>query len=360
MKRIYEITMSDENKDLLQVAYSDNIFKDASLIIEQSRSYAYRAVNVAMIQRNWLLGKRIAIEELRGESRAEYGKEVVVKLADYLTENYGKGFAKTNLYQFAQFYKCFPDIFHAVSGKSLSLAWTHYRALLRVTDDAARNWYMNEAISEGWSSRTLDRNIASQYYYRLLQSQAKEAVRDEMQALTADFQNDRLEFIKNPVVAEFLGLSPNSDFTETKLEASIITHIQKFVMELGKGYAFVARQQHIRTDMGDYFIDLVFYNYILKCFLLVDLKTSRITHQDVGQMDMYVRMYDQLKRTEGDNPTIGLILCSETSEDMARYSVMHDNERLFQAKYLTYLPTVEQLREEIELQKSVFQAQQGE
>ena len=271
-----------------------------------------------------------------------------------------QGFAKTNLYQFAQFYKCFPDIFHAVSGKSLSLAWTHYRALLRVTDDAARNWYMNEAISEGWSSRTLDRNIASQYYYRLLQSQAKEAVRDEMQALTADFQNDKLEFIKNPVVAEFLGLSPNSDFTETKLEASIITHIQKFVMELGKGYAFVARQQHIRTDMGDYFIDLVFYNYILKCFLLVDLKTSRITHQDVGQMDMYVRMYDQLKRTEGDNPTIGLILCSETSEDMARYSVMHDNERLFQAKYLTYLPTVEQLREEIELQKSVFQAQQGE
>lgn len=352
--------MSDENKDLLQVAYSDNIFKDASLIIEQSRSYAYRAVNVAMIQRNWLLGKRIAIEELKGESRAEYGKEVVVKLADYLTENYGKGFAKTNLYQFAQFYKCFPDIFHAVSGKSLSLAWTHYRALLRVADDAARNWYMNEAISEGWSSRTLDRNIASQYYYRLLQSQAKEAVRDEMQALTADFQNDKLEFIKNPVVAEFLGLSPNSDFTETKLEASIITHIQKFVMELGKGYAFVARQQHIRTDMGDYFIDLVFYNYILKCFLLVDLKTSRITHQDVGQMDMYVRMYDQLKRTEGDNPTIGLILCSETSEDMARYSVMHDNERLFQAKYLTYLPTVEQLREEIELQKSVFQAQQGE
>jgi len=352
--------MSDENKDLLQVAYSDNIFKDASLIIEQSRSYAYRAVNVAMIQRNWLLGKRIAIEELKGESRAEYGKEVVVKLADYLTENYGKGFAKTNLYQFVQFYKCFPDIFHAVSGKSLSLAWTHYRALLRVTDDAARNWYMNEAISEGWSSRTLDRNIASQYYYRLLQSQAKEAVRDEMQALTADFQNDKLEFIKNPVVAEFLGLSPNSDFTETKLEASIITHIQKFVMELGKGYAFVARQQHIRTDMGDYFIDLVFYNYILKCFLLVDLKTSRITHQDVGQMDMYVRMYDQLKRTEGDNPTIGLILCSETSEDMARYSVIHDNERLFQAKYLTFLPTVEQLREEIELQKSVFQSQQGE
>ena len=265
----------------------------------------------------------------------------------------------SSLYKYVRFYKAFPQILDAASTKSLSLTWTHYRELIRVTDDTARNWYMNEAIREGWSSRTLDRNIASQYYYRLLQSQAKEVVHDEMQALTADFQNDKLEFIKNPVVAEFLGLSPNSEFTETKLETSIITHIQKFVMELGKGYAFVARQQHIRTDMGDYFIDLVFYNYILKCFLLVDLKTSRITHQDVGQMDMYVRMYDQLKRTEGDNPTIGLILCSETSEDMARYSVMHDNERLFQAKYLTFLPTVEQLREEIELQKSVFRLQQG-
>lgn len=364
--------MADENKNILQVAYSDNIFNDASRIIEQARNYAYRAVNVAMIQRNWMLGKRIADEELKGESRAEYGKEVVVKLAEFLTNNYGKGFAKSNLYQFVQFYKYFPEIFHAVSGKSfpqildaastksLSLTWTHYRELLRVSDDAARNWYMNEAIREGWSSRTLDRNIASQYYYRLLQSQAKEAVHDEMKTITNNLQNDKLEFIKNPIVAEFLGLSPNSDFTETKLEASIITHIQKFVMELGKGYAFVARQQHIRTDMGDYFIDLVFYNYILKCFLLVDLKTTRITHQDVGQMDMYVRMYDQLKRTEGDNPTIGLILCSETSEDMARYSVLHDNERLFQAKYLTFLPTVEQLREEIEQQKSIFRLQQEE
>ena len=209
-----------------------------------------------------------------------------------------------------------------------------------------------------WSARTLDRNIASQYYYRLLQSQNKQVVKAEMGQITAPYQQDKLEFIKNPVVAEFLGLSPNSDFSETKLESSIITHIQKFVMELGKGYAFVARQQHIKTDMGDYFIDLVFYNYILKCFLLIDLKASRITHQDVGQMDMYVRMYDSLKRTEGDNPTIGLILCSETSEDMARYSVLHDNERLFQARYLTYLPSIDQLKEEIELQKEIFRLQQ--
>lgn len=350
MKKDIEILSSINN--------SDDIFKDVQNIIEQTRNYAYQAVNVAMIQRNWLLGKRIAEEELQGENRAEYGKEIVKRLSEFLTLKYGKGFDFSSLYKFVRFYKAFPDILDSVSTKFHLLSWTHYRSLLRVTDKTARNWYLQEAMNECWSVRTLDRNIASQYYYRLLQSQNKQAVENEMQQLTATFQQDKLEFIKNPIVAEFLGLSPNPDFSETKLESAIITHLQKFVLELGKGYAFVARQQHIKTDMGDYFIDLVFYNYILKCFLLIDLKTSRISHQDVGQMDMYVRMYDDLKRTEGDNPTIGLILCSETSEDMARYSVLHDNERLFQAKYLTYLPTVEQLREEIEQQKEIFRQQQ--
>ncbi len=313
-----------------------------------------------MIQRNWLLGKRIAEEELQGENRATYGKEVIKQLSEHLTNLYGKGFTSSNLYQFVQFYKFFPKIFHTACVKSPILSWSHYRTLLRVTDKEAREWYLQEAINEMWAVRTLDRNISSQYYYRLLQSQNKNIVKEEMQQITSPFQNDKLEFIKNPIVAEFLGLTPNTDFSETELETSIITHIQKFVMELGKGYAFVARQQHIKTDMGDYFIDLVFYNYILKCFLLIDLKTSRITHQDVGQMDMYVRMYDNLKRTQGDNPTIGLILCSETSEDMARYSVLHDNERLFQARYLTYLPTIDQLKEEIELQKEIFRLQHEE
>lgn len=345
--------------EILKAGNTGDIFKDVQNIIEKTQKYAYQAVNMAMVQRNWLLGKRIADEELQGENRAEYGKEVIKRLAKYLTELYGKGFTKSNLYQFVQFYKFFPDIFHAASGKSRILSWTHYRFLLRVTDKEARDWYMQEAMNELWSARTLDRNISSQYYHRLLQSQNKQTTKIEMEQITAPYQQDKLEFIKNPIVAEFLGLSPNSDFSETKLESSIITHIQKFVMELGKGYAFVARQQHIKTDMGDYFIDLVFYNYILKCFLLIDLKTARITHQDVGQMDMYVRMYDSLKRTEGDNPTIGLILCSETSEDMARYSVLHDNERLFQARYLTYLPTVDQLKEEIELQKEIFRLQQN-
>ena len=344
---------------MYEIRNTDDIFKDAQNIVEQTRNYAYQAVNIAMIQRNWLLGKRIADEELQGENRAEYGKEVINRLANHLTNLYGKGFSKSNLYQFVQFYKYFPEIFHSLSGKSFTLSWTHYRTLLRVTDKKAREWYLQESEDEMWSVRTLDRNIASQYYYRLLQSQNKQEVKDEMKDITTPLQQDNLEFIKNPVVAEFLGLSPNADFSETKLESSIISHIQKFVMELGKGYAFVARQQHIKTDVGDYFIDLVFYNYILKCFLLIDLKTSRITHQDVGQMDMYVRMYDNLKRTEGDNPTIGLILCSETSKDMARYSVLHDNERLFQARYLTFLPSIEQLKEEIELQKEIFQLQQS-
>ena len=344
--------------EILKVGNTDDIFKDVQNIIEQTRNYAYQAVNVAMVQRNWLLGKRIADEELQGGDRADYGKEVIKRLADYLTKLYGKGFTSSNLYQFVHFYKSFPEIFHTVCVKSQMLSWSHYRTLLRVSDKNARDWYLQEASNEMWSVRTLDRNIASQYYYRLLQSQNKQVVKEEMKQITSPYQQDKLEFIKNPVVAEFLGLSPNSDFSETKLESSIITHIQKFVMELGKGYAFVARQQHIKTDMGDYFIDLVFYNYILKCFLLIDLKASRITHQDVGQMDMYVRMYDKLKRTEGDNPTIGLILCSETSKDMARYSVLHDNERLFQARYLTYLPTIDQLKEEIELQKEIFRLQQ--
>lgn len=333
---------------------SGNLLADARLIIDESRKAAYRAVNVVMLQRNWLLGKRIHEEILGGKDRADYGAEVVKNLSKKLTEIYGKGFNKNNLYGFVSFYKIFPTL----SGKSELLSWSHYLLLLDVKDDEARRWYAHEAFAETWSVRTLRRNIASQYYYRLLQSQDKKAVADEMHHITATMQGDKLEFVKNPMVVEFLGLSPNTNFTESKLETSIITHLQHFIMELGKGYAFVARQQHIHTDMGDFYIDLVFYNYILKCFMLIDLKTTQISHQDVGQMDMYVRMYDSLKRTEGDNPTIGLILCSETSADMARYSILKENKQLFQAKYLTFLPTEEQLRQEIEQQKEIFLMQQ--
>ena len=243
---------------------------------------------------------------------------------------------------------------------SILLSWSHYRVLLQVNEKEARDWYEKEAIEQTWSVRTLQRNISSQYYYRLLKSQVKEPVIEEMKQLTGNSKYDKLEFIKNPVIAEFLSLSSDTSFTETQLESSIISNLQKFLMELGKGYAFIARQQHIHTEKQDYFIDLVFYNYYLKCFVLIDLKTEKVTHQDVGQMDMYVRMYDELKRTEGDNPTIGIILCSETDEDIARYSVLKGNEQLFASKYKLYLPTDEELRTEIEAQKTIFKLQHDE
>ena len=344
---------------LIDFKQSDDIVSDLKYIIETSQKRAYQAVNTALICRNWLIGYRIYEEALKKEDRANYGSEVIKSLSKELNKLYGKGYSKSNLYSFYKFYCMYPEIFQTVSGKSSSvlLSWSHYCALIQVEDKEARDWYANEALDQSWSVRTLQRNISSQYYYRLLKSQKKELVKEEMNSLTADYQNDKLEFIKNPVVAEFLGLSQNTSFTETDLESSIITNLQKFLMELGKGYAFIARQQHIHTEKQDYFIDLVFYNYYLKCFVLIDLKTSKVTHQDVGQMDMYVRMYDELKRTEGDNPTIGIILCSDTDEDIARYSILKGNEQLFATKYKLYLPTEEELRAEIETQKTIFKLQ---
>ena len=235
--------------------------------------------------------------------------------------------------------------------------WTHFRSILRVQDEDARIWYMKEASNAGWSSRTLDRNIATQYYNRLLQAPQKEVLIDEMTQKTNEYQNSKFELLKSPIVAEFLGFKNEDTYLESDLESAILSHIRDFLMEMGKGFAFVARQQHIVTDTEDYYIDLVFYNIELKCYVLIDLKMGKITHQDVGQIDMYVRMYDELKCKEGDNPTLGILLCSETSEDIARYSVLHDNDRLFMSKYLTYLPTKEQLKAEIEQQKRLFYMQ---
>ncbi|MEW4414741.1 PDDEXK nuclease domain-containing protein [Clostridium sp. AN503] len=352
--------IKDVNTDIMKnYKRSDDIVSDMQEIINASQKQALQAVNVALVRRNWLIGYRIAEEELQGEDRAEYGLSVIKRLSKELTKIYGKGFTKTNLYSFYSFYKCYPQIFQTLSGKSkILLSWSHYTILIKVKDEKARNWYEKEAVDQTWSVRTLQRNIDSQYYYRLLASQNPVPVEREMRAITADYQTDKLEFIKNPVVAEFLGFSAQESFTETQLEGSIITNLQKFLMELGKGYAFVARQQHIKTAKEDYFIDLVFYNYILKCFVLIDLKTSKITHQDVGQMDMYIRMYDEMKRSEGDNPTLGIVLCTETDEDIARYSILHGNEQLFASKYKLYLPTEEELRAEIESQKAIFELQQ--
>ncbi len=351
----------DQNNIMNTFVKTDDILKDMCGIIESSQKAAYQAVNTTLVRRNWLLGYRIASEEMQGQERATYGAEIIKKLAKELSAEYGKGFTKSNLYSFYSFYKTYPEIFQTLSGKSQRLlSWSHYAVLLQVNDEKARVWYEKEAVEQTWSVRTLQRNISSQYYYRVLQTQKQGNVEREMKELTAEYQNDKLEFIKNPVIAEFLGLASNTDFTESDFEKSILSNLQKFLMELGKGYAFVARQQHIHTEKQDYFIDLVFYNYILKCFVLIDLKTQKITHQDVGQMDMYIRMYDELKRSEGDNPTIGIVLCADTDEDIAKYSVLHGNEQLFASKYKLYLPTEEELRAEIETQKAMFYLQQNE
>ena len=350
----------EQNMLMKYFSKTGDIEKDMRKIIESSRDTAYRAVNTILVQRNWLIGYRIAEEDFLGADRAEYGANIIAKLSKTLTAEYGKGFTKTNLYNFYSFYREYPEIFQTLSGKSPTLlSWSHYAILLQVNDKQARAWYEKEAVSQMWSVRTLQRNVSSQYYYRMLKTQKKDLVEKEMKEQTAGFQQDRLEFIKNPIIAEFLGFSSDTDYTESDLEKSILSNLQKFLMELGKGYAFVARQQHIHTEKQDYYIDLVFYNYILKCFVLIDLKTEKITHQDVGQMDMYIRMYDELKRGEGDNPTIGIVLCSDTDEDIARYSIMHGNEQLFASKYKLYLPTEEELRAEIETQKMMFYLQEN-
>ncbi len=328
---------------------------DVKLIVERGLREAYRSVNTVSIMTYWNVGKRIVEEEQHGASRAEYGKQVLKDLAQELVPLYGSSYSERNLYSMRQFFLYFKDL-EILNSRVQNLSWTHYRMLLRVPDENARYWYLREASEEMWSVRTLSRNIGSQYYYRLLQSPQKEKVIAEMQELTKPLQQGKDEIVKNPVVAEFLGLE-NTDYSESNLEQAIINHLQKFIMEMGRGFAYMGRQQLIRTDTQDYYIDLVFYNVVLKCYVLIDLKVGVITHQDVGQMDMYVRMYDELKRTEGDNPTIGIVLCSETSKDIARYSILKGNEQLFAAKYLPMLPTEEVLRREIEQQKEIFYLQ---
>lgn len=365
---------------------SIEFYNELSSIIESSRKSAYQMVDRILVIRNWLLGKRIAEEELSGTHADRYGEKIVSELAKTLTEQYGKGFDQRSLYRYVQFYNTYPKIVASVkplssntenqkivaSPRPLSflgveavvcteklLSWTHYKALLQVTDPDARLWYEKEAYEQTWSVRTLQRNISTQYYDRMLLSHNSKAVENEMKQLTSEYQG-KLEFIRNPVIAEFLGMQEDTSYLESDLEQAIIGNLQRFLMELGKGYAFVARQRHIHTEKQDYYIDLVFYNYILQCFVLIDLKIGKITHQDVGQMDMYVRMYDELKRGENHNPTLGIVLCSETDEDIARYSVLHGNEQLFAAKYRLCLPTEEQLRAEIETQKGIFYLQHPE
>jgi len=333
------------------------VLSDVKTIIAQGRQTAYQGANAVLIRTYWQGGRRIVEEEQQGEQRAAYGMQIVEGLAQALRPIYGNAYSLRNLQYMRQFYLYFKDL-EIVNARVRNLSWTHFRTLLRVDNEDARYWYMREAAKEMWSTRTLDRNIGSQYYYRLLRSPRKEEVMAEMKQRTQSLQAQPDEIIKSPIIAEFLGLPSDLSYNESQIEHAILDHIREFIMEMGRGFAFVARQKRIATDMGDFYVDLVFYNYILKCFFLVDLKTERISHQDVGQMDMYVRMYDELMRTEGDNPTLGLLLCSETSQDIARYSILKDNKQLFASKYLAFLPTEEELKREIERQKELFLLQQ--
>lgn len=345
--------------DGIDYTHSNDVVADAKLIIDSAQKVAHQAINTALVQRNWLLGMRIAEEDLASQTRSElYGKKIVPMLAEELTKEYGKGFTKSSLYQYVKFYQYFPEIVQTPSGQSFPrLSWSHYVELLRVPNLQARTWYEEEAIRQGWSVSALSRNISTQYYHRLLANHADMHLSPGDPVTPEVEKAERLAFIKNPMVVEFLGLPAEPELHESKLESAIIANLQQFLLELGKGYAFVARQQHIRTEWSDFYIDLVFYNYILKCFVLIDLKTRKIAHQDIGQMDMYVRMYDELKREENDGPTLGIVLCSETDEDIARYSVLHDSDQLFASKYKLYLPNEAELRAEIEEQKRIFQAQ---
>ena len=364
----------------------DNMLvNDLRSIVSKARSKAFAAVNYSLVERNWRIGQRIVEQEQNGASRAEYGKHVIEIASAALTEEFGKGFSYTNIANYKRFYLTFNNLqilqtvseeFKKQKHQTLSdessllpqkgqtqsaqfelrlLPWSHYERLIRVEDKKAREWYAKEAFEQGWSFRTLNRNINTLYYERLLMSKKKRPVVDEMQDNTKAYQQDKLEYIKSPVVLEFLGLPEDTSLAESKLETAIINNLEKFLMEMGKGYALVARQQHIRTEENDYYIDLVFYNYLIKSFILVDLKVNRITYQDVGQMDMYLQMYDKMKKGPDDNPTIGIILCTETDSDVARYSTLAKNDQMFAAKYKLYLPDKEDLRREIERQKELYQ-----
>ncbi len=331
---------------------SDSFVSDIRKIINDGRKLAYCAVNAAMIETYWQIGRRIVEEEQQGNAYAEYGTMLIDMLSKQMTLDFGNGFSPRYLRSFRQFYLVVPN-YEIWKSRFPNLTWTHIYRTLRVGDETAVRWYLETASKEMWSVRTLDRNISTQYYERHFKTPL-------LPSEHATTEETAANILKSPVIAEFLGFKQDESFSESRLEAAIISHLKDFIMELGRGFAFVKQQQLIRTKGEDYFIDLVFYNVILKCYVLIDLKIGKITHQDVGQMDMYRRMYDDLKRTEGDCPTIGIVLCSETDENIAKYSILKGNEQLFAAKYKTYMPTQEELRREIERQKEIFYLTQEE
>ncbi len=324
-------------------------------LISSARSQVQRSVNSLMVQTYWKIGQLIVEEEQQGKERAVYGQQQLQQLAKQLTEEFGKGFDITNLRNMRRFYEAYP----IRDALRLELGWTHYRILLRVENPQARNWYAEEAIAQNWSSRALERQISVLYYERLLSSKESASVRAEARDNTRVLADMPKNYLRDPYVLDFLNLQDGS-YQEADLERGIIDNLQRFLLELGKGFAFVERQQRIRTEDQDFYIDLVFYNFKLKCFLLIDLKLGKLSHQDVGQMDTYIRIYDQHRKNNDDNPTIGLILCSQKREAIVKYSVLTDSEQLFAAKYMHYLPSVEELKKELERERPLVQQQMEE
>lgn len=332
-----------KDKNIIQ----ETFVADILTILTAARQKAYSAVNFAMVDAYWHIGKRIVDEEQQGKGRADYGTYLIKELAKRLSTEFGKGFSVANLKNFRQFYMIFPDLEKSYTVCS-QLGWSHLRLIMRVDNPQAQRYYMTEAAGQRWSVRQLDRNIHSLYYERLLSTRDKHAAGLQERGVEKQLS---LDFIKDPYVLEFLQLPEAPAASEEQVESAIITNLQKFLLELGKGFSFVARQLRISSETSHFYIDLVFYNYLLKCFVLIDLKTGKLAHQDIGQMDMYVRMFDDLKRGEDDNPTIGIILCAGKDETVVRYSVLKDSDQLFASKYRLVLPSEEELKAEVEREK---------
>ena len=329
-----------------------SIYESIKEVLTNAREKAYKAVNFAMVEAYWNVGKLI-VEAQDGNERAEYGDYLLKNLSKELTKEFGKGFTVTNLRYMRQFYLAF-SIHHTLCDE---LSWSHYRLLSRIEDENIRRFYVDECVEGNWSVRQLERQINTFYYQRILASQNKQIVRNEINKLEKGIQAE--DIIKDPFVLEFMGLNDNRDFTEIEVEKALMDNLQKFLLELGKGFSFVARQKRITVEGDHFYIDLVFYNYILKCFILIDLKVGKLSHQDIGQMDFYVRYFEKEVKSDSDNPTIGIILSSERNETVVKYSVLEESKQLFSAKYLPYLPTEEELKKELKRERNLIEIEKG-
>jgi predicted nuclease of restriction endonuclease-like (RecB) superfamily len=348
--------MSSSTSGTTATEQVDRLFEEISNLLVAARHSVRRTVNDAMVQAYWQIGRLIVQEEQSGAARAAYGKGTLELLSRRLTAQFGKGYSLANLRNFRQFFQTYcADEIRYTAGSELS--WSHYRLLMRIEKIEARRWYAQEAIAQNWSVAALERQVSTLYFERLLSSQDQKSVRTEASRLIArDAPADPRDFIRDPYVLEFLGSSTNATLYEKDLEQGLLNQLQHFLLELGKGFAFVARQKHLRIESEDCFVDLVFYNFLLRCFVLVELKVGKLSHQDVGQMDMYVRVCDQKLRQPRDNPTLGLILCSERNDAVARYSLLADSPQLFASRYRALLPTEEELQTELLRDRALIEA----